>query len=83
MPLDPIISSESSFDSILRSRLLACLFMCDTLTSIGRIRFLEFPDYMSKAEEHKSQTGVSNIYLISDDGKVIKSTEQYKNFQFQ
>ncbi|KAF9539667.1 hypothetical protein EC957_005127 [Mortierella hygrophila] len=44
---------------------------------------LEFPDYMSKAEEYKSQTGVSNIYIMSDDGNVIKSTEQYKNFRFQ
>ncbi|KAF9147783.1 hypothetical protein BG015_010524 [Linnemannia schmuckeri] len=44
---------------------------------------LEFPDYMSKAEEYKSQTGVSNIYIMSDDGKVINSTEQYKNFRFQ
>ncbi|KAG0049384.1 hypothetical protein BGZ83_005843 [Gryganskiella cystojenkinii] len=43
----------------------------------------EFPDYMSKAEEYKSQTGVSNIYVMSDDGKVIKATEQYKNFRFQ
>ncbi|KAH7027048.1 hypothetical protein BKA57DRAFT_478683 [Linnemannia elongata] len=44
---------------------------------------LELPDYMNKAEEYKSQTGVSNIYLMTDDGNVIKSTEQYKNFQFQ
>ena len=44
---------------------------------------MEFPDYMIKAEEYKNQTGVSNIYIMSDDGKVIKSTEQYKNFQFQ
>ncbi|KAF9149292.1 hypothetical protein BG015_008908 [Linnemannia schmuckeri] len=44
---------------------------------------LEFSDYMSKAEEYKNQTGVSNIYIMSDDSNVIKSTEQYKNFRFQ
>ncbi|KAG0312934.1 hypothetical protein BGZ97_010684 [Linnemannia gamsii] len=44
---------------------------------------LEFPDYMVKAEEYRSQTDVSNIYLMSDDGEVIQSTEQYKNFRFQ
>ncbi|GJJ74296.1 glycoprotein 6-alpha-L-fucosyltransferase [Entomortierella parvispora] len=44
---------------------------------------LEFPDYIDKAEEYKRQTGVSNIYLMSDDSKVIKSSEEYKNFRFQ
>ncbi|KAG0273037.1 hypothetical protein BGZ95_011160 [Linnemannia exigua] len=46
-------------------------------------KLLEFPDYMSKAEEYKSQTGVSNVYIMSDDSKLIKSTEQYKDFRFQ
>ncbi|KAH7054907.1 hypothetical protein BKA57DRAFT_489743 [Linnemannia elongata] len=44
---------------------------------------LEFPDYMSKAEDYRRQTGVSNVYIMSDDGKVIRSTKQYKNFRFQ
>lgn len=44
---------------------------------------LDLPSYMIKAEEYRNQTGVSNIYIMSDDDKVIKSTEQYKNFQFQ
>lgn len=46
-------------------------------------KLLDFADYMIKAEEYRSQTGVSNIYVMSDDSKVIKSTEQYKNFRFQ
>ncbi|KAF9929711.1 hypothetical protein FBU30_001279 [Linnemannia zychae] len=46
-------------------------------------KLLEFPDYMEKAEEYRRNTGVSNIYLMSDDGNVIKSTEDYKDFQFQ
>ncbi|KAG0013580.1 hypothetical protein BGZ82_002090, partial [Podila clonocystis] len=44
---------------------------------------LDLPSYMIKAEEYRNQTGVSNIYIMSDDDKVIKSTEQYKNFRFQ
>ncbi|KAG0282592.1 hypothetical protein BGZ96_000318 [Linnemannia gamsii] len=44
---------------------------------------LEFSNYMSKAEEYKSHTRASNIYLMSDDSKVIKASEQYKNFLFQ
>ncbi|KAG0380815.1 hypothetical protein BGX24_004662 [Mortierella sp. AD032] len=44
---------------------------------------LEFPDYVIKAEEYRNQTKVSNIYVMSDDGEVIESTKQYKNFRFQ
>jgi hypothetical protein len=44
---------------------------------------LEFPGYMSKAEEYRNQTGVSNVYIMSDDDNVIRSTKQYKNFRFQ
>ncbi|KAK3847295.1 MAG: hypothetical protein J3R72DRAFT_189586 [Linnemannia gamsii] len=44
---------------------------------------LEFPDYMIKAEEYRNQIKVSNIYVMSDDGEVIESTKQYKNFRFQ
>jgi len=44
---------------------------------------LAFSDYMAKAEEYKSQTGVTNIYVMSDDGKVMGSTKEYPGFQFQ
>ncbi|KAF9906526.1 hypothetical protein EC991_000533 [Linnemannia zychae] len=44
---------------------------------------LDFPEYMSKAEEYRNRTGVSNVYLMTDDGKVIEATKQYKNFKFQ
>ncbi|KAG0378961.1 hypothetical protein BGX24_002245 [Mortierella sp. AD032] len=46
-------------------------------------KLLDLPSYMSKVEEYEKQTKVSNIYLMSDDSNVIKTTEQYKNFQFQ
>lgn len=44
---------------------------------------LAFSDYMAKAEEYKKETGVSNIYVMSDDGKIMESFKEYPGFQFQ
>lgn len=41
-----------------------------------------FQDYMDKASLYKDKTGVSSIYLMTDDDEVIQSTKDYPNFQF-
>ncbi|KAF9999535.1 hypothetical protein BGZ79_006847, partial [Entomortierella chlamydospora] len=45
---------------------------------------LDFPKYMEVAKEVKAKTGISNIYLMSDDPVVISSTKsrEYRNFRF-
>ncbi|KAG0065914.1 hypothetical protein BGZ92_005445, partial [Podila epicladia] len=38
--------------------------------------------YMEHAERYRVKTGVSIVYLMTDDDQVIKSTQDYSNFQF-
>ncbi|KAF9343522.1 hypothetical protein BGX26_005607 [Mortierella sp. AD094] len=46
---------------------------------------LDFPKYMEAASLYKSKTGISNIYLMTDDPKVLALTNstEYKDFRFQ
>ncbi|KAG0021428.1 hypothetical protein BGZ80_002396 [Entomortierella chlamydospora] len=46
---------------------------------------LNFKQYMDVAIKYKSMTGISNIYLMSDDPAVIAETklQKYKDFRFQ
>ncbi|KAF9369057.1 hypothetical protein CPC16_004827, partial [Podila verticillata] len=43
---------------------------------------IDFSMYMEQAERYRVKTGVSNIYLMTDDSQVINSTQDYSNFQF-
>ncbi|KAF9343584.1 hypothetical protein BGX26_005503 [Mortierella sp. AD094] len=43
---------------------------------------IDFSKYMEHAEEYRANTGVSNVYLLTDDDEVIKSIKDYNNFQF-
>ncbi|KAF9436389.1 hypothetical protein BGZ76_004121, partial [Entomortierella beljakovae] len=47
-------------------------------------QLLDFAKYMEKAEEVRSKTGVTSIYLMSDDPKVIESSKSsnYSHFQY-
>ncbi|KAG0196546.1 hypothetical protein BGX28_009999 [Mortierella sp. GBA30] len=40
-------------------------------------------DYMERASQYKERTGISQIYLMTDDDAVIQSTRNYTGFQFQ
>ncbi|KAG0196545.1 hypothetical protein BGX28_009998 [Mortierella sp. GBA30] len=40
-------------------------------------------DYMERASQYKEKTGISQIYIMTDDDAVIQSTKSYTDFQFQ
>ncbi|KAF9898748.1 hypothetical protein BX616_003658 [Lobosporangium transversale] len=44
-------------------------------------RLIPFYRYMTKAYEIHERTGVSNIYLMTDDQKVIEATKNYPTFK--
>lgn len=43
---------------------------------------LELSKYMEKAKRYKAKTGLSNVYLMTDDEQVIQTTKNYPDFQF-
>src|SRR5690606_15718021 len=43
---------------------------------------IEFSKYMEKAEEYKNKSGISAIFLMTDDDEVIHSTKDYLGFHF-
>ncbi|KAI8599636.1 hypothetical protein EDD21DRAFT_355277 [Dissophora ornata] len=43
---------------------------------------IDFSKYMEQAERYRVKTGVSNVYLMTDDDQVIQSTKNYSDFQF-
>ncbi|GJJ74767.1 glycoprotein 6-alpha-L-fucosyltransferase [Entomortierella parvispora] len=45
-------------------------------------QLIDFAMYMEEAERIKARTGISDIYLMTDDHQVIKSTRKYPDFQF-
>ncbi|KAG0352890.1 hypothetical protein BGZ54_002536 [Gamsiella multidivaricata] len=44
---------------------------------------IAFPEYMKQAALMRNRTGISNIYLMTDDEHVIKSTKHYPDFQLR
>ncbi|KAG0367742.1 hypothetical protein BGZ54_003356 [Gamsiella multidivaricata] len=44
---------------------------------------IAFPEYMKQAALMRDRTGISNIYLMTDDEEIIMSTKQYPDFQFR
>ncbi|GJJ74824.1 glycoprotein 6-alpha-L-fucosyltransferase [Entomortierella parvispora] len=45
-------------------------------------KLIDLPAYMKKAKKYKARTGISNIYLMTDDDAVIEATKDYPDFQF-
>lgn len=45
-------------------------------------QLLDFSKYMEEAEKIKNRTGISDIYLMTDDDWVIQTTKRYPEFQF-
>ncbi|KAG0039618.1 hypothetical protein BGZ83_002762, partial [Gryganskiella cystojenkinii] len=45
-------------------------------------RLLSLSKYMRAAERFRAMSGVSSIYLMTDDDKVIQSTKNYPDFHF-
>ncbi|KAF9909744.1 hypothetical protein EC991_008067 [Linnemannia zychae] len=43
---------------------------------------IDFSKYMEHADRYRLKTGVSDVYLMTDDDQVIKSTQDYSNFKF-
>ncbi|KAI1290462.1 hypothetical protein EDD11_009344 [Mortierella claussenii] len=43
---------------------------------------VEFPAYMEHAIKYREKTGVSNIYLLTDDDAVVQATKNYPDFKF-
>ncbi|GJJ74825.1 glycoprotein 6-alpha-L-fucosyltransferase [Entomortierella parvispora] len=43
---------------------------------------LDLPAYMEKAKKYKAKTGISDIYLMTDDENVIQSTKDFPDFKF-
>ncbi|KFH66460.1 hypothetical protein MVEG_06985 [Podila verticillata NRRL 6337] len=49
---------------------------------ISESALFEFSEYMEHADQYRGKTGISGIYLMTDDDRVIKSTKDYRDFQF-
>ncbi|KAF9390077.1 hypothetical protein CPB97_009974 [Podila verticillata] len=45
-------------------------------------QLLDFSRYMEEAKRFKAETGISSVYLMTDDDQVIQSTKNYSDFQF-
>ena len=43
---------------------------------------LDLSVYMKKAKKFRDKTGISNVYLMTDDDAVIQATKDYPDFQF-
>ncbi|KAF9312596.1 hypothetical protein BGZ91_006489 [Linnemannia elongata] len=43
---------------------------------------IDFSKYMEHADRYRAKTGVSNVYLMTDDDQVIRSAQDYSNFKF-
>ncbi|KAF9353895.1 hypothetical protein BGX26_008344 [Mortierella sp. AD094] len=49
---------------------------------INETPLIDLSEYMKYAYRYRAKTGVSTIYLMTDDDEVIKSTKDFKEFQF-
>ncbi|KAG0233355.1 hypothetical protein BGW41_001517 [Actinomortierella wolfii] len=43
---------------------------------------IDMPAYMEKAKAYKDKTGISDIFLMTDDDAVIQATKDYPEFRF-
>ncbi|KAF9954173.1 hypothetical protein BGZ72_004792 [Mortierella alpina] len=50
---------------------------------ITEAELFDLGDYMAQAFQLRATSGASNIYLMTDDERVIESSKNYSDFQFQ
>ncbi|KAI1300703.1 hypothetical protein EDD11_006035 [Mortierella claussenii] len=61
---------------------ISIIHMQHTDNSTEAEDLIDFSDSMDHAERYRAKTGVSTVYVMTDDPDVIESTKDYPDFQF-